>query len=186
MGMTILIGEKIGMGRPEEGGRIIGCGILLFAVIGVMATGTIAFLSSQLATVMHVPEEAFALTTSYIRICGLGTIVIIAYNMIGSIFRGIGDSRTPLITVMIACICNVAGDLLLVAGFKMGTSGAAIATVFAQLISVIISLWMIKRKRLPFRFTKESVRWESGIAAKILRVGTPIALQDFLWYNFVN
>ena len=180
MGMTILIGEYIGMGKPEEGGRVVGNGILLFTVIGVAVTGLIVPLSPQLASVMNAPKEAFWLTTGYVRICGLGTLVIIAYNLIGSIFRGLGDSRTPMVTVMIACLCNVAGDLLLVAAFGMGTIGAAIATVFAQLISVIISLFLIRRKPIPFHFGRESLRWEGRTVRRILRLGSPIALQDFL------
>ena len=180
MGMTILIGEYIGMGKPEEGGRVVGNGILLFTVIGVAVTGLIVPLSPQLASVMNAPKEAFWLTTGYVRICGLGTLVIIAYNLIGSIFRGLGDSRTPMVTVMIACLCNVAGDLLLVAVFGMGTIGAAIATVFAQLISVIISLFLIRRKPIPFHFGRESLRWEGRTVRRILRLGSPIALQDFL------
>ena len=180
MGMTILLAQKIGEKKPEEGGRIIGTGILLFLLIGILMTILASGLSPQLAALMNAPEEAFDLTTSYIRICGLGMIVIIAYNLIGSIFRGIGDSQTPLITVLIACLCNIAGDLLLVAVFHMGTSGAAIATVFAQLVSVVISLLLIRRKTLPFSFSPASIKWNGGIVKKILFLGFPIALQDLL------
>ncbi|MEE3383369.1 MAG: MATE family efflux transporter [Anaerovoracaceae bacterium] len=180
MGMTVLIGAKIGMGQPEKSGEIAGSGIVLFAVIGCVATALMVTLSPQLSAVMHAPKEAFDLTTEYIRICGAGTLVIIAYNLIGSIFRGLGDSRTPLITVAIACLFNIAGDLLLVAGFGMGTRGAAIATVFAQLISVLISLVVIRHKDMPFHLSRKSLRWDGSIIKKILRVGIPIALQDFL------
>ena len=124
MGMTILLGQKIGERKPEEGGRIVGSGILLFLTAGILMTVLTAALAPQLAGVMHAPAEAFGHTTDYIRICGTGIIVIISYNLIGSIFRGIGDSATPFMTVLIACICNIAGDLLLVAGFGMGTRGA--------------------------------------------------------------
>lgn len=180
MGMTILIGEKIGMGQPEEGGRIVGSGILLFSAIGLFMTAATATLAPQLAAVMQAPKEAFELTTSYIRICGMGMIVIISYNLIGSICRGLGDSKTPLVTVMIACICNIVGDLLLVAVFRMGTRGAAIATVFAQFVSVVISLLMIRRKPLPFTLDKDAFFWNGKIVSRILKVGTPIALQDLL------
>lgn len=180
MGMTVLIGAKIGMGQPEKSGEIAGSGIVLFAVIGCVATALMVTLSPQLSAVMHAPKEAFDLTTEYIRICGAGTLVIIAYNLIGSIFRGLGDSRTPLITVAIACLFNIAGDLLLVAGFGMGARGAAIATVFAQLISVLISLVVIRHKDMPFHLSRKSLRWDGSIIKKILRVGIPIALQDFL------
>ena len=180
MGMTILIGERIGMGQPEKSGQIAGSGILLFAMIGTAATVLIVALSPQFAKIMQAPAEAFSRTVSYVRICGAGTLVIIAYNLIGSIFRGLGDSRTPLVTVAIACLCNIAGDLLLVAVFEMGTQGAAIATVLAQLVSVLISLCLIKRKGLPFRFSRKSIRWDRRNIGKILQLGTPIALQDFL------
>jgi len=180
MGMTVLIGEKVGMGQPKEGGKIVGSGILLFAVVAAVMTLITVTLAPQLSGVMRAPKEAFSLTAGYIRICGIGSAVIIAYNLIGSIFRGLGDSRTPLITVAIACAFNITGDLMLVAGFNMGARGAAAATVAAQLISVLISLWLMKRKTLPFDFTRGSIRWDGKIVRKILSLGTPIALQDFL------
>lgn len=89
---------------------------------------------------MKAPETAFAQTAMYIRICGLGMIAIVSYNLIGAIFRSMGDSKTPLITVGIACAVNMAGDLLLIAGLGLGAMGAAIATVTAQVVSVVVSL----------------------------------------------
>ncbi len=180
MGITIYLGRKIGEKDEKAGGAIVGSGLFLFLLIGVLLTAAIPLTASQLASVMHAPIEAFDLTKTYIRICGAGSIVIIAYNLIGSIFRGLGDSRTPLITVLIACLFNIAGDLLLVAVLDMGTKGAAFATVFAQMISVIISLLLIRRKQLPFSFDRSCIRWKSGIIRKIVSLGAPIALQDFL------
>ena len=180
MGLTIFLGQKIGEKDTEFGGRIIGCGILFFLVIGIGLTVLIPVTAPILANVMQAPLEAYAKTVSYIRICGIGSIVIIGYNLIGSIFRGIGDSRTPLITVLIACICNIAGDLLLVKGFGMGASGAAVATVIAQLISVVISYFLIRSKKLPFDFDRSFLKLKGDIIAKIVVLGTPIALQDLL------
>ena len=180
MGLTIFLGQKIGEKDTEFGGRIIGCGILFFLIIGIGLTVLIPVTAPILANVMHAPAEAYLKTVSYIRICGMGSIVIIGYNLIGSIFRGIGDSRTPLITVLIACICNIAGDLLLVKGFGMGASGAAVATVIAQLISVVISYFLIRRKKLPFDFDRSFLKLKDDIIAKIVVLGTPIALQDLL------
>ncbi len=180
MGMTIILGQKIGEKKAAEGGQIIGSGLLLFASLGFVLTIILPVFAPQLAGVMHAPEEAFDLTTGYIRICGGGAIVIIAYNLIGGVFRGIGDSNTPLVTVMIACICNIIGDLLLVAGFRMGTTGAAIATVGAQFISVVMSCVLISKKELPFEFHMNMVKWKNKIIKRILFVGTPIALQDLL------
>ena len=180
MGVTVFLGQKIGEGNGDEGGRIVGAGIWMFGLIGAVLTILIAGGAGVLASVMQCPAEAFPRAVSYIRICGLGILVIIAYNLIGSIFRGIGDSVTPLITVAIACVCNIAGDLFLVAGCHIGTAGAAIATVFAQGVSVLISLALIRRKQLPFALIKEEIRRDWTYIRRILWVGVPIALQDLL------
>ena len=103
-----------------------------------------------------------------------------AYNLIGCIFRGIGDSRTPLFTVAVACVFNIAGDLILCAGFKMGTSGAAFATVFAQIISVIVSFGVIRKKELPFEMHKTDIEVHGRTLRKMVGLGAPIALQDLL------
>lgn len=180
MGMTVFLGQKIGEKKAKEGGQIVGSGILLFGCIAVLLTVLAVLFAGTFSRVMQAPAEAFDLTVSYVRICGLGFLVIIAYNLIGSIFRGLGDSKTPLVTVAIACVCNVAGDLLLVAGFHLGAAGAAIATVFAQMVSVILSFAMIRRKELPFTLEKSMLHWDGDIVKKVLSLGTPIALQDLL------
>ena len=180
MGTTILLGQRIGEGRGREGGTVIGGSISLFAVIAAVFTLVIPLLQNQLSAVMNAPKEAFAQTAAYICICGLGSAFIIAYNLIGSIFRGIGDSRTPLMTVMIACAFNIAGDLLLVAVFHMGTVGAALATVFAQALSVVISLMILRKKELPFQFHSSDVRFNKPVIRKVTSLGLPIALQDLL------
>ena len=180
MGTTILLGRRIGEGRSDEGGRVIGSSICLFAAIAAILTVVIPLSAPALSRIMHAPEEAFADTVSYIRICGFGALFIIAYNLIGSIFRGIGDSKTPLLTVLIACFFNIAGDLLLVAVFRMGTSGAAIATVAAQAVSVVISLLLMRRKTLPFHVQKEELRFRSDVILQVTKLGLPIALQDLL------
>ena len=99
---------------------------------------------------MHAPADAFAQTSLYIRICGFGFLFVVAYNVLGGIFRGLGDSQTPLFTVAMACVVNIFGDLILVKGFGLGAAGAALATIFAQAISVAVSLLMIRKKDLLF------------------------------------
>ena len=180
MGMTIILGQKIGEKKASEGGRIIGSGLLMFLIIGIILTIVLPLSAPELAVIMHAPREAFELTVRYIRICGAGAIIIIIYNLIGGVFRGIGDSNTPLVTVLIACIFNIFGDLVLVAGFNLGTEGAAIATVAAQLISVVISWILISKKTLPFEFHRNFIKWNGKIVKRILLLGTPIALQELL------
>lgn len=180
MGTTVFLGQQIGSGKKEEGGRTVGNAIIMFAVIAVIMTLVLVLFAPQISSIMNAPEEAFDKTVAYVRICGGGMLVIVAYNLIGCIFRGIGDSRTPLLTVAIACVCNIAGDLLLCAHFGMGTSGAAIATVLAQVISVIVSFLFIRKKELPFVIKKESMRIHKNSLRQMIRLGAPIALQDLL------
>lgn len=180
MGITVAVGQKIGQKRPEEAAQAIGTGLLIFAAIGVVFTIIGIAAAEPLAKLMHAPEGAFDITVSYIRICSGGFIVITAYNLLGSIFRGLGDSKTPLIAVGIACVFNIIGDLIFVAVLGMGASGAALATVIAQLISVIISLVIIRKAKLPFQFTRKDIRFNPSFAGKIVTIGAPIALQDFL------
>ncbi len=180
MGTTIFIGQKIGAKKPREAGQIVGSGILFFLAVGMALTALIPAGARPLALIMHAPKEALSLTTAYIRICGVGFVVIVVYNLIGSIFRGLGDSGTPLFTVAVACVCNIVGDLLLVAVFHLGAAGAAIATVFAQMVSVVISFLLIRRRELPFLMDKGTIRWDGDIIRKIFRLGAPIAVQDFL------
>ena len=180
MGITVAVGQRIGQKRPKDAAQTIGTGMVIFAVTGLVFTLISIIGASGLASIMQAPKEAFELTSGYIRICGGGFIVITAYNLLGSIFRGLGDSKTPLIAVGIACLFNIIGDLVFVAGFHLGASGAALATVMAQLISVIISFFMIRHTKLPFEFHKSNIKLIKSVAAVIIRIGTPIALQDFL------
>ena len=180
MGITVLVGQKIGEKRPQEAGTIIGSGIAMFAVIAVILTVLMTFGAGTLSAIMQAPEEAFSETTAYIRICSAGAAFIIAYNVLGSMFRGIGDSKMPLLTVAIACAINIAGDLLFVAGFHWGASGAAAATVLAQAVSVLLSILIIRKRPLPFIMKRTDIRFDLPIIGKILKLGCPIALQDFL------
>lgn len=180
MGLTVFVGTKIGAGLKEEAGRIIGSGIWLFAVIAIALTVIMIAAAPFLADMMHAPKEAYEETVTYIIICSAGTVFIVAYNLVGSIFRGIGDSKVPLITVSIACVLNIAGDLILVALFHMGAAGAAVATVSAQAVSVLISLVIIRRRELVFTFSLKDIRAKGKYIKKILILGIPIALQDLL------
>ena len=180
MGTTVLLGQLIGCGKKEEGGKAVGTAMVMFAGIALVMTVLLVCFAPQISSIMHAPKEAFDKTAAYVRICGCGMIVIVAYNLIGCIFRGIGDSKMPLFTVAIACVCNIAGDLVLCAGFHMGTTGAACATVFAQVVSVAVSFGFIRKKQLPFVFKKENVRIHKDLLKKMAGLGAPIALQDLL------
>jgi putative MATE family efflux protein len=180
MGITVVVGERIGRREPVQAGRAIGSGICLFGVCAVFLTAVMAGGAEILSVLMHAPEEALSQTAAYVRICGAGSVFIVAYNVLGAVFRGIGDSKTPLFTVAVACVINIAGDLLLVAGFHMGAAGAALATVAAQAISVLLSFGLIRKKTLPFVFSREFIRFDRRYVVLELKVGIPVALQEFL------
>lgn len=179
MGITVIIGRCLGEKNEERIGSVIGNAIAFFALIGVILTVLIVFFARQIAILMRSPMEAVEETANYVRICGAGLLFIIAYNVISCIFRGLGNSRLPLIFVLIACITNIIGDYVLIAVFNMDESGAALATVAAQAVSVILSLIILRREKLPFSLKLSDIRL-SGQIRDLLKVGTPVALQELL------
>lgn len=180
MGTTVLIARSIGEKREDRVGNIIGAGIALFAAIAVVMTVVMQFAAAPFTRLMQAPVEAFDKAVSYVRICTGGAVFIVGYNVLGSVFRGLGDSRTPLLAVGIACVCNIVGDLLLVGVFGMAAAGAALATVLSQAISVVLCLVILKRRGLPFPFSVSCIRFDRQIIGETVKVGAPIALQDTL------
>ena len=129
MGTTILLGQQIGEGKKKDAGKSMGASIVFFAIVGLIFSVLMLFNISGVCTIMNAPKDAFVMTENYVGICSVGLLFIIAYNVLGSLFRGIGDSKIPLFSVVIAAIINIFGDLLLVSVFHLGAAGAAIATV---------------------------------------------------------
>ncbi|WP_249028760.1 MATE family efflux transporter [Tannockella kyphosi] len=180
MGTTILIGNYIGAKQSDKAGHVVGSSILLFLTMAIIIMGFLFIGKDLIITLMHVPESAIYSTGQYLFISSLGVILIVAYNVLGSVFRGIGDSKTPLIAVFIACIINILGDLLLTGFFGLGAMGAAIATVTAQGTSVLLSLIRIKKIALPFHFEVSMICFDKEVIKKVLQLGVPIALQSVL------
>lgn len=180
MGMTIIIGQQIGEKKLDKVGETIGTGIWLFAIISIAITVIMMFATPLFVTTLQAPPEAFDATVSYVMICSGGILFITAYNVLGSVFRGIGDSKTPFIAVLIACIGNIILDLLFIAGLNMGAAGAALATVLAQAISVVLSFIIIRKRGLPFPFSRKQLRLNGKIVGRIFKLGAPVALQDVL------
>lgn len=128
-GGTVLIGQYIGAGRQEDLRRTVGTMFTLFSLLAVGLAVIFALLTPGVVTLMRVPGEAAAPARSYLFICSCGVVFITGYNMVSAILRGMGDSKRPMYFVAVACLCNIAGDLLLVGGLGMGATGAAVATV---------------------------------------------------------
>lgn len=179
MGITVLIARYIGEKKTELIGGVIGGTTMVFAIMAaVLLVGMIVF-ARPISVLMQAPEQAVGLTSVYVRICGGGIFFIVAYNVLAAIFRGLGDSKSPLIFVAVACGVNIVGDLVFVAGFKMDAAGAAIATVMAQAVSVVCALFLLLKRKLPFKITKRDFRINPQ-CGKAFKIGVPLALQEFL------
>ena len=178
-GITVLIARYLGEKRSKQIGSVIGGGAVVFTVISAILFIVMVFLARPISVLMQAPAEAIDLTTSYVRICGGGIFFIVAYNLLSAIFRGLGDSKSPLLFVLVACIVNIFGDLILVAGFHLDAAGAAIATVFAQAVSVVCAILLLMKKHLPFSIRKSDFRINAQ-CRKFLGIGLPLALQEFL------
>lgn len=179
MGITVLIARYLGEKRPERIGAVIGGGAVVFTMMSVALFIAMVGFARPISVLMQAPAEAVDLTASYVRICGAGILFIVAYNLLSAIFRGLGDSKSPLLFVLVACIVNIIGDLVLVAGLHMDAAGAAIATVTAQALSVVFAVMLLLKKDLPFAITKKEFRLNPQ-CRKFLKIGLPLALQEFL------
>lgn len=178
MGSTVVIGRHIGEKRPKEAGDTVGTTVLLFAGIGIALTILLEVFAGNIAGLLQVPAESFDKTVTYIRICSAGILVIIAYNVISGILRGVGNANLPFLFVGIACIVNIIGDFVLVGLCGMDVAGAALATIGAQAVSVVISAAVLKKQKLPVSFTLRQCRIHQGELRLILKIGVPIALQE--------
>lgn len=179
-GATVLIGQYIGAKRKEDAAKTVGTAIMLFLVVAVVFTGIMLLFSRQTAILMQAPEAALDQTDEYIFICSIGIVFIVGYNAVSGILRGMGDSKSPMIFVIVACIVNIGLDLLFVAVFDMKAAGAALATVIAQALSFLFSLVYLKVKGFGLEVKAKHIRLDRQKTGGILRFGTPVALQEAL------
>ena len=179
MGITVLIARYIGEKKPQYIGALIGGATIIFAIVSAVLFVVMIGFAQPIAVLMQAPQEAVELTSSYVRICGGGIFFIVAYNLLAAIFRGLGDSKSPLLFVAVACVVNIAGDLILVAGLHLDAAGAAIATVTAQAVSVVFALFLLVKRELPFKITRPTFKINTH-CIRALKVGLPLAMQEFL------
>ena len=179
-GGTVLIGQYMGANRKEDVSKTIGAMFPMFGIFGLAISLLMAIFTAPLISIMQVPAEAVMESRQYLFICAIGMVFVSGYNMVSGILRGLGDSKTPMILVAIACGINIIGDIILVGPLQMGAAGAAIATTVAQAFSFFVSLILMKRRKdFPFDFKFKSFRLHRDQSSKLLRLGIPVALQDF-------
>ena len=186
MGSTVLIGKAIGARQQEEASSAIGNTVTLFMSLSVVISIVLLLLVKPIVAVMSTPEEAVSGTMMYLTICFIGIPFITAYNIISSIFRGMGDSKSPMYFIAIACAANIALDYLFIGVMKLGPSGAALGTTLSQTISVIVSLGIILKRQTGLELKKEHLRPQKNIMGPLLKVGLPVAFQDgFIQISFI-
>ncbi len=174
-GVTILLGQYLGSKSYRDLSKIIGGAIVLFLIIALGLTFVMLSFNNEITLLMNTPKEAIEATKSYLSICSAGIIFIVGYNVGSSILRGLGDSKTPLLFVFIACMINI----VLVGYFHMGAKGAAIATVSAQGFSFLFALVYLCKKGIGYSFYKEDICFSKYIQ-KIMQIGFPLGLQSVL------
>lgn len=178
MGTTVSIGQAIGSKDKKRVAEGIGNTVILFMGVAFVLMIVLLLLTKPIVTVMSTPQEAVMGTISYLTICFIGIPFITAYNIISAIFRGMGDSKSPMYFITIACVANIVLDYVFIGGLHLGPAGAALGTTCAQVISVMISLVMIIRQREKFSLSRKDFRLSHNIMGQILKIGIPIALQD--------
>ncbi len=179
MGTTVSIGQAIGAGDRRQAAKDVGNTITLFMALSITLMATLLALVGPIVSAMSTPEEAVNGTVAYLTICFIGIPFITAYNIISSIFRGMGDSKSPMYFIAVACAANIGLDYLFMGVFRLGPAGAALGTTVSQAISVAISLIVIiKRKSIVLQ--KSDFKPQRPVMGKILKIGIPIALQDGL------
>lgn len=186
MGTTVTIGHSVGAGDSNSASKYVGNTVTVFMLGSVVLMVLLVVFVKPIVSVMSTPDEAVSGTISYLTICFIGIPFITAYNIISSIFRGLGDSKSPMYFIAVACVCNIGLDYLFIGTFGMGAAGAALGTILSQTVSVIISLIYIRKKDTGIHLVKQELRPERKVIGNILKIGFPVALQDgFIQISFL-
>lgn len=185
MGSTVSIGQAVGAKDPRSVSAAIGNTVTLFLGLSVVLTGVLLALNGSIVRLMSTPQAAAEGTRTYLTICFLGIPFITAYNIISSIFRGLGDSKSPMLFIAAACAVNIGLDLLFMGALHMGPAGAALGTTLSQCVSVVILLLFIRRKH-SVSLSRADLKPRRSVMKKLLRIGLPVALQDgFIQVSFI-
>lgn len=180
MGSTVLLGNTVGAKDTKGVAKTVGNSIFLFGVFSVILMLILLLFTSEITALMQTPEEAYRDTVQYLAICFAGIPFIMAYNVISSIFRGLGDSRTPMYFVAVACVINIALDYIFIGGMGLGAAGAALGTILSQAVSSATAFIVIKKRKFDFSLSRKDLSPDRTTIGRILTVGSPVALQDGL------
>ena len=186
MGTTVLTGHAVGEGNRRKISCAIGNTITLFAILAAVVTVVLLLSVNGIISLISTPTEAVPQARDYLIICFIGIPFITAYNIISSVFRGIGDTKSPMYFVAVACVFNIILDYVFIGFFKLGAAGAALGTTLSQTVSVIISLAAIHKKQMLPKITKSDLKPDRATMGSLLKIGIPVAVQDgFIQVSFI-
>lgn len=188
MGTTVSIGHEAGAKNEKRMMEAIGNTVTLFLSLSIAAAVLLTICVRPIISVMSVPAEAVNSTVSYLTICFIGIPFITAYNIISAVFRGMGDSKSPMYFIAVACVSNIALDCLFIGALGMGAAGAALGTTLSQAVSVAAALYRIRTDSAMrhIRLTAEDLKPERAVMGKLLSIGVPVAMQDgFIQISFL-
>ena len=186
MGTTVAVGRAVGAKNREGISKNIGNTVILFGILSLVLTALLLLCNRGIVSLVSTPQRAVEGTVGYLRVCFLGLPFIIAYNIIASIYRGLGDSKSPMCFIAVACAANIVLDYIFIGYFRMGPVGAALGTTLAQGISVIIALVFIFKKRSGISLQKRYLKPDRQIMGQLIRIGMPVAFQDgFIQISFL-
>lgn len=185
MGTTVMVARSVGAKDKEGAAKSVGATVTLFSVVALALTIVLLFSAEGIAKIMSTPSEAFSGTVSYLMICFAGVPFITAYNIISAVFRGMGDSKSPMYFIAVSCVINILLDFLFMGALSMGPAGAALGTTLSQTASVIIAFIAMKKRGTGIKIKKTDLKCGETMK-KILSVGIPISLQDgFIQIAFI-
>ncbi len=186
MGGTVLIGKAVGAEDRKLRNKAIGNTIAIFLIVSVGLTAVLVLCRGLIVDAMSTPVEAVSETLEYVLICFFGIPFVTAYNVLSSVFRGMGDSKSPMYFVAVACVFNVGLDFLFIGAFGMGAAGAALGTILAQAVSVAVAITAIRRKKMIEGLTGRDLKPDKAVYSEIFKVGIPISVQDgFIQISFL-
>lgn len=186
MGTTVLTARSVGAKNEKQARLVVGNTVSMFAILALVLMALLLSLRGWIVQVMSTPPEAVGGMVHYLTVCFIGIPFIIAYNIIASIFRGLGDSKSPMYFVAVACVCNIILDYVFIGAMGLGAMGAALGTTLSQMASVAFALRSIRRHRGVLDISRRDMRLRKSVVGQILKIGAPIALQDgFIQVSFL-
>ena len=186
MGTTVSIGQAVGSGDRKRASACTGNTVTLFLGLSLLLTAALLCLRRPIVALLSTPAEAVEGTVAYLTVCFIGIPFITAYNILSSIFRGLGDSKSPMYFIAVACAVNIGLDLLFMGPMHLGPVGAALGTTLSQAVSVAVSLLVIVKRNTGISLSKTDLRPDRAVMGRLLKIGVPIALQDgFIQISFM-